>query len=61
VLGLEQRNEFHFVVMIQGEPCQYWPTTRKWQYNKKTYDGGGPEAFYNWLERRTAKLIPVPR
>ena len=57
-LGLVQKNEFHFTVDLQGETVQYWPSTGKWYYNKKTYDSGGtPETFYNWLERRTAKLM----
>lgn len=53
-LGLVQRSDYHWTVLLGGDTCGWWPSTQKWHMGKTFH--GGPEQFFNWLERRVTRL-----
>lgn len=50
-MGLEKKADRHWVIMVEGLACQYWPSVCKWHYNGKTFHGN-PVKFKHWLKRR---------
>lgn len=36
---LTKHSEFHYSFMLRGERVDYWPSTNRWRWQRKTYFG----------------------
>ncbi len=44
--GWFKHTPYHWSQILDGKKLDYWPSSNKWQYNKKMYRGGLP----SWIK-----------
>lgn len=53
--GFTKRSEYHWTKQIANDTVQYWPSTGRFQYKRKS-KSGGPRSLFKFLDRLEKKL-----